>query len=72
MNETANKEDKKKKRKVNYMLMLFVDSKEGRIRQMGIGPTVVEATALSWRQSFWLWRLCVLSEGCETIPWKMS
>lgn len=47
MNETANKEDKKKKRKVNYMLMLFVDSKEGRIRQMGIGPTVVEATALA-------------------------
>lgn len=45
MNETDN--DKKKKRKINYMLMLFVDSKEGRIRQMGIGPTAVEAAALA-------------------------
>lgn len=35
----------KKKRKINYTLMLFVDSKEGRIRQMGIGPTVVESVA---------------------------
>ncbi len=42
-NETANK---KKKRKVNYMLMLFADSKEGRIRQLGIGPTAVETAAL--------------------------
>ena len=38
-------ENKKKKRKINYTLMLFVDSKEGRIRQMGIGPTVVESVA---------------------------
>lgn len=36
----------KRKRKENYTLMLFVDSKEGRIRQMGIGPTLVETVAL--------------------------
>ena len=38
-------QNNKKKRKINYTLMLFVDSKEGRIRQMGIGPTVVESVA---------------------------
>ena len=43
MNETENK---KKKRKVNYMLMLFADSGEGRVRQMGIGPAAVETAAL--------------------------
>lgn len=43
MSETENG---RKKRKVNYTLMLFVDSKEGKIRQMGIGPTAVEITAL--------------------------
>lgn len=35
-----------KKRKMGYMLMLFVDSKEGRIRQMGIGPRAVEIPVL--------------------------
>ncbi|MDD6810768.1 MAG: M23 family metallopeptidase [Lachnospiraceae bacterium] len=39
-------ENKKRKRKVNYTLMLFVDSKEGRIRQMGIGPRAVESLAV--------------------------
>ncbi len=38
--------DQKKKRKINYMLMLFADSREGSIRQMGIGPTAVESVAL--------------------------
>ena len=38
-------QNNKKKRKINYTLMLFVDSKEGRIRQMGIGPNVVESVA---------------------------
>lgn len=35
----------KEKRKTNYMLMLFMDSKEGRIRQMGFGPVLVESVA---------------------------
>lgn len=39
-------ENNKKKRKLNYTLMLFVDSKEGRIRQMGIGPTLIESIAV--------------------------
>ena len=39
-------QNNKRKRKTNYTLMLFVDSKEGRIRQMGIGPTLVESVAL--------------------------
>ncbi len=38
-------ENQKKKRKYNYTLMLFADSNEGRIRQMGIGPRAVETTA---------------------------
>lgn len=41
-----NESDKqKRKRKYNYTLMLFVDSNEGRIRQMGIGPRAVETMA---------------------------
>lgn len=42
------KENKKQKRqrKFNYTLMLFVDSKEGHIRQMGIGPQVIESIAV--------------------------
>lgn len=36
----------KRQRKYNYTLMLFVDSKEGRIRQMGIGPAVIESIAV--------------------------
>ena len=36
----------KRKRKLNYTLMLFVDSKEGRIRQMGIGSTLIESMAV--------------------------
>lgn len=44
--EAAEKTGNKRKRKWNYTLMLFVDSKEGRIRQMGIGPTAVELMAL--------------------------
>lgn len=39
-------ENNKKKRKFNYMLMLFVDSKEGSIRQMGFGPTMIESAAV--------------------------
>ena len=39
-------ESSKKKRKFNYTLMLFVDSKEGRIRQMGIGPVLTESVLL--------------------------
>lgn len=38
-------EGRKKKRKTNYMLMLFMDSQEGRIRQMGFGPVLVETVA---------------------------
>lgn len=38
-----NAEGSRRKRKTNYMLMLFVDSKEGRIRQMGFGPLLVES-----------------------------
>ena len=41
MNETN---DGRRKRKINYMLMLFMDSKEGRIRQMGFGPRLVETS----------------------------
>lgn len=36
----------RRKRKYNYTLMLFVDSKEGRIRQMGIGPAIIESLAV--------------------------
>jgi septal ring factor EnvC (AmiA/AmiB activator) len=36
----------KRKRKHNYTLMLFVDSKDGKIRQMGIGPAVIEFLAV--------------------------
>lgn len=35
-----------RKRKMNYTLMLFVDSKEGNIRQMGFGPRLVESVAV--------------------------
>lgn len=42
MNET---EGSKRKRKINYTLMLFMDSKEGRIRQMSIGPVLIESVA---------------------------
>lgn len=38
-------EGRKSKRKINYMLMLFMDSKEGRIRQMGFGPVLIESVA---------------------------
>lgn len=43
MQETKNG---KRKRKFNYMLMLFVDSKEGNVRQMGFGPTLIESVAV--------------------------
>lgn len=43
MSET---EGKKRNRKFNYTLMLFIDSKDGRIKQMGIGPTVIESLAI--------------------------
>lgn len=39
----SEQESKKRQRKINYTLMLFVDSKEGHIRQMGIGPRLVES-----------------------------
>lgn len=35
------------RRKRNYMLMLFMDSKEGRIRQMGFGPVLIESVAIT-------------------------
>lgn len=38
-----NAEGSRRKRKTNYMLMLFMDSKEGRIRQMSFGPLLVES-----------------------------
>ncbi len=37
----------RRKRKHNYTLMLFVDSREGRIRQMGIDPAVIESAAVA-------------------------
>lgn len=36
-------ENSKKRRKMNYTLMIFADSKDGRIRQMGIGPAFIES-----------------------------
>ncbi|MDE6994556.1 MAG: M23 family metallopeptidase [Lachnospiraceae bacterium] len=39
-------EGSRRKRKTNYMLMLFMDSKEGRIRQMGFGPHLVESVVI--------------------------
>ena len=39
-------ENGKKKRKYNYTLMLFADSKDGQIRQMGIGSTLIESVAV--------------------------
>lgn len=36
----------RRKRKINYMVMLFMDSKAGRIRQMGFGPALVETVAI--------------------------
>lgn len=33
-------------RKFNYTLMLFADSRDGHIRQMGIGPALVESLAV--------------------------
>lgn len=43
MSDTAGS---KRKRKFNYTLMLFADSKDGHIRQMGIGPTLIESLAV--------------------------
>lgn len=39
-------ESRRSKRKINYMVMLFMDSKEGRIRQMGFGPVLIESVAV--------------------------
>ena len=39
-------EGSRRKRKINYMLMLFMDSNDGRIRQMGFGPVLVEVVAV--------------------------
>lgn len=36
-------EGSRRRRKFNYTLMLFADSKDGHIRQMGIGPALVES-----------------------------
>lgn len=55
------KKSGRKKRKTNYTLMLFADSKDGQIRQMGIGPAVVELTAL-----FILTVVAVLAIVCWT------
>ncbi len=38
-------EEKKRGRKYKYTLMLFTDSKEGNVRQLQIGPVVVETLA---------------------------
>lgn len=38
-------EEKKRGRKYNYTLMLFMDSKEGNVRQLRIDPVVVETLA---------------------------
>ena len=35
-----------RRRKHNYTLMLFADSKDGSIRQMGIGPKLIESLAV--------------------------
>lgn len=43
MSDTAGS---KRKRKFNYTLMLFADSKDGHIRQMGIDPTLIESLAV--------------------------
>lgn len=43
MSDTAGS---RRKRKFNYTLMLFADSKDGHIRQMGIGPTLIESLAV--------------------------
>lgn len=42
----SNTKGSRKRRKFNYTLMLFADSKDGHIRQMGIGPTLVESLAV--------------------------
>lgn len=39
-------EGSKQKKKNTYTLMLFVDSKEGRIRQMSIGPGLIESVTI--------------------------
>lgn len=39
-------EGSRRRRKFNYTLMLFADSKDGHIRQMGIGPALVESLAV--------------------------
>ena len=39
-------EGSRRKRKFNYTLMLFADSKDGSIRQMGIGPKLIEVLAV--------------------------
>ena len=39
-------EGSRRKKKFNYTLMLFADSKDGSIRQMGIGPKLIEALAV--------------------------
>lgn len=39
-------EGSRRRRKFNYTLMIFADSKDGHIRQMGIGPTLVESLAV--------------------------
>lgn len=39
-------EGTRRRRKLNYTLMLFADSRDGGIRQMGIGPTLVESLAV--------------------------
>lgn len=36
----------RRRRKFNYTLMLFADSKDGHIRQMGIGPMLIESLAV--------------------------
>lgn len=41
-----NAEGSRRKRKTKYMFMLFMDSKEGRIRQMGFGPALVESVTV--------------------------
>ncbi|MBD5487545.1 MAG: peptidoglycan DD-metalloendopeptidase family protein [Lachnospiraceae bacterium] len=39
-------EGSRRKRRFNYTLMIFADSKDGHIRQMGIGPRLIESLAV--------------------------
>lgn len=60
-------EGSKSKRRFNYTLMLFVDSKEGNIRQMGIGPVLIESVTLVV-----LGAILILSIICITDKYRID